>query len=59
MVFSDLIGVATSKNNVTIRLTRERWLHITTAHPEIKASDSLTALDIVENPNIVLSVCKY
>jgi len=35
-----LLGVVTSKNNVSIRLTQERWVHIITAHPEIDSSES-------------------
>jgi hypothetical protein len=29
------VTIAISKNNIPIRLTDERWLHITTGHPEI------------------------
>jgi hypothetical protein len=49
-----LLGTAISKNNVSIRLTKERWLHIQTAHPEIEVIEQVFALDTVENPDIVL-----
>lgn len=31
-----VIGVTISVNNVPIRLTKERWNHIVTGHPELK-----------------------
>ena len=34
-----LLAKTTSKNNVTIRLTSERWHHITTSHLEIDPED--------------------
>jgi hypothetical protein len=49
-----LVGKAISRNNVSIRLTKERWLHITTAHPETDSIEPDFALDTVENPDVVL-----
>ncbi len=49
------LGVVASKNKVPIRLTEERWIHITTAHPEIDPSESTFALDIVKSPEAVLA----
>jgi hypothetical protein len=48
-----LIGVVMSKNNSSIRLTKERWAHITNAHPELEILDPLRVLGIVEYPDIV------
>ncbi len=50
-----LLGVAISKNKVPVRLTDERWLHITTAHPEINSLDFSLALNIIKNPDIILA----
>ncbi len=50
-----IIGSGKSKNNVSIRLTQERWLHIITAHPEITSTDYQKVLAVVGNPDIVLS----
>lgn len=50
-----LLGIATSKNNIPIRLTDERWLHIITAHPEIILSESAFALKIIKNPYVIFA----
>lgn len=43
------MNVAVSKNKVPIRLTQERWHHISTGHPEI-ASYYYEILETIENP---------
>lgn len=43
---------ARSKNGIPIRLTDERWLHITIGHPEM-ANYYFEVLETVENPEIV------
>ena len=48
-----IIGIAISKNDIAIRLTKERWSHITTAHLEIEPQDSSEALQIVEDPDLI------
>ena len=44
--------IAISKSNVPIRLTDERWYHITTGHPEM-ADYYYEILDTIENPVII------
>lgn len=44
--------VARSKNNVPIRLTDERWLHITEGHPELAGYYS-EVLEAVEDPHSI------
>lgn len=41
-----------SVNNVTIRLTNERWRHILDRHPEMKAARS-DVLETVRDPDLV------
>ena len=41
-----------SKNGVLIRVTSERWQHITLGHPEI-ADYYYEILDAIENPDII------
>jgi len=43
---------AVSKNGITIRITNERWLHITLGHPEL-ADYYYEILDTIENPEII------
>lgn len=43
------MDVAISKNKVPIRLTQERWPHISTGHPEI-ANYYYEILETIENP---------
>ena len=46
------MNIALSFNNVPVRLTRERWLHISLGHPEMAAFyDEI--LETVENPENV------
>lgn len=42
-----LIDIATSVNGVPIRLTEERWSHITAGHPEIDSAESSLALTAI------------
>src|SRR4030042_5168196 len=44
--------IAISNNNVPIRLTDERWHHISTGHPEI-ADYYYEILEAVENPRFI------
>jgi hypothetical protein len=44
---------AISKNGIPVRLSEERWLHITTGHPEV-AGLLYDILEAIENP-----VCIY
>ncbi len=46
------MDIAVSKNNVPIRLTSERWQHITTGHPEI-AGYYYEILEVIENPDTI------
>jgi hypothetical protein len=48
-----LIGIVTSVNGVLIRLTEERWGHITAQHPEMEAYQT-AILDVVASPDRVL-----
>lgn len=43
-----------SKNGIPIRLTDERWYHITTSHKEIDFVDFLSIMRAVKNPDIIL-----
>lgn len=43
-----------SKNGVSIRLTKERWEHITFNHPEITDLDLNCIIDAVSNPELIL-----
>ena len=42
-----------SKNNVTIRLTPERWQHIITSHLEIDSEDYKSVMCTIEDPDII------
>lgn len=46
------MNIGISKNGVPIRLTSERWQHITSGHPEI-ADYYYEILDAIENPDII------
>lgn len=43
---------AISKNGIPVRLTSERWQHITTGHPEI-ADYYYEILEAIETPDII------
>jgi hypothetical protein len=47
-----VIEVVRSKNNIPIRLTEERWIHITEEHSEM-AGYYFDVLETVENPEII------
>ncbi len=44
--------LVSSKNGVPIRLTDERWMHITTGHPEV-ADYLFEILATIENPEVI------
>ncbi|MEO5673792.1 MAG: PBECR2 nuclease fold domain-containing protein [Chitinophagales bacterium] len=44
--------LVTSKNGVRIRLTDERWMHITTGHPDV-ADYLFEILATIENPDVI------
>lgn len=46
------MDIAISKNRVPIRLTAERWYHISVGHPEI-ADYYYEILETVENPQTI------
>ena len=46
------MDLAISKNDVSIRLTTERWLHITLGHPEI-ADYYYEILETIEDPELI------
>ncbi|MFN6142487.1 MAG: hypothetical protein ACK48A_09545 [Pseudanabaena sp.] len=45
--------ITSAKNGLTIRLTEERWQHITAGHPELLNLQSET-LQAIENPDKIL-----
>ncbi|MBZ0202644.1 MAG: hypothetical protein IT281_02590 [Ignavibacteria bacterium] len=47
-----MMDAALSKNNFKIRLTSERWLHITEGHSEL-AGYYFDILDTIENPEFI------
>ena len=49
-----VIGITKSIAGIKIRLTRERWDHITTSHLEIAPKNYKTVLHIVKNPDALL-----
>ena len=49
-----MIETVLSKNKVSIRLTDERWVHITEEHCEL-AGMRLEALEAIENPCKILA----
>ena len=46
------MDIAISKNNVPIRLTTERWQHISIGHPEV-ADFYYEILETIENPQVI------
>lgn len=48
-----ILGIATSVNDVPVRLTDERWYHIVDSHPEMTSLRE-AVLDAVENPDYIL-----
>jgi hypothetical protein len=49
-----ILGIVNSINDVPIRLTEERWLHILDGHEEFSYNETDTILDAVENPEYIL-----
>lgn len=49
----NLIGIAKSINGVTIRLTFERWYHISEGHPELSGL-SFEVLETIDSPDLVV-----
>jgi len=49
----DIVGRALSINNVIIRLTFERWYHISESHQEL-VSLSFEVLETINQPDIVI-----
>lgn len=49
-----IIGETTSKNSVKIRLTSERWKHITYSHKEIGPGNFSEILKTVKDPDAIL-----
>ncbi len=49
-----IIAVAESKSGVKIRLTQERWKHITNSHLEIGDKDFPKIMDTIKDPEIIL-----
>jgi len=47
-----MMDIAISKNNIPIRITDERWHHISTGHPEI-ADYYFEILETIENPRVI------
>ena len=46
------MDIALSRNNIPVRLTNERWYHITTGHPEMAAYyDDI--LETIEKPEFL------
>jgi len=48
-----MIGYALSKNNVKIRLTEERWFHITESHDYMSGLSDV-ALETINNPEEII-----
>ncbi len=48
-----MIGLAASRAKVKIRLTEERWLHITESHDELKDC-AYAVLNCIENPDFIV-----
>ena len=49
-----ILGTAKSPNNVSIRLTEERWIHIITSHCEISPTEYSRVLNTIKNPDALL-----
>lgn len=48
-----ILGTARSKNGVLIRLTHERWFHITSSHKEIDTASYSTVFRAINIPDII------
>ena len=49
-----ILATALSKNGIPIRLTQERWLHITTSHIEIDPTSPKNIINTIKSPDIIL-----
>lgn len=49
-----ILGIVKSISGIPVRLTQERWEHITTSHLEIDTKDYKSILNIVKNPDAIL-----
>lgn len=49
-----ILATVLSKNNVSIRLTDERWTHIITSHLEFGSRDFKKIMKVVEDPDFIL-----
>ena len=49
-----ILGSVKSVDGVKIRLTQERWNHITTSHLEFDPDDYKTILHVIRKPNFIL-----
>lgn len=49
-----LLAKVLSKNKVTIRLTSERWHHVTASHLEIDPEDYKSIINVIKNPDLIL-----
>lgn len=50
-----VLGKAISQNGISIRLTQERWMHITYSHPEIDPRHHASILQVIEQPDFILT----
>lgn len=50
-----ILATAKSKNGILIRLTDERWKHITSSHIELTIVDFNKIIKIVKNPIMILN----
>lgn len=48
-----ILGTARSKNGIQIRLTDERWLHITYSHKEISPTVFSPILTVIKRPDMI------
>lgn len=49
-----ILGIAKSIAGIPVRLTQERWQHITTSHLEIDIKGYESVLNIVKSPDAIL-----
>lgn len=49
-----ILGIVKSKSNIPIRLTQERWDHITTSHLELEPENYKVVLNIIKSPEVIL-----
>lgn len=49
-----ILNIVKSINGVNIRLTQERWDHITASHLELGPKDYKAVLNVVKSPDVIL-----